>query len=299
MTRRLEEALARRYGFDYAVVAGSGCQALLMALHATGLGAGKRVATSTYVCPEVMAVIEAAGAQCLLGDIDDSHLLDPADNALAGADGVVVPAIMGIPADPSAYSGANVRIADWAQYAPPPGSGEAAGWDAAIVSFEATKLLTAGEGGAVLTNSAQIADKLAAQKRIGDGPLKLNLYPFSDLQAALALSQLERLDSMLKRRAKIASRYAAATGRETVANPDRATRYVIEVSDLDACLAAFAEAGIAARRPIDPICHMVSAASRRFTRADMAWERLVSLPCHPSLTDREIELVAGRAKDLL
>ena len=299
LTRRFERALAQRYGFQYAVAVGSGCQALLLALRATGLVLGKRLATSTYVCPEVMSVIEANGAQCLLADIGNNFLMDPEDIALAGVDGVVVPAIMGIPADPAAFPNTVVKIVDWAQYAPAPGSNESAGWDAAIVSFEATKLLTSGEGGAVLTSNPDIAARLISQKRIGESVLRLNLFPMSDFQAALVMSQLQRLDHMLTRRAEIANRYKSASGHATVACPERPTRYVIEVSDPVKVTGAFAEVGISARRPVEPMCHTVRPESRSFPGAHRAWERLVSLPCHPSMSEEEIQFVAQSVGALL
>jgi len=294
----LEARLAQRYGFADAVVVGSGCQALRVALEAVGVKAGNRVALPTYVCPEVMGVVEAIGAQAVVADIGEDYLLDPLDSALEAAHAIVVPAILGIRADCRRYMslGAPV-IADWAQYAPHELGLPDDLFDIAILSFEATKLIAAGEGGAILFRDADIAQRARKAKTIAGSGLKLNLYPLSDLQASLACSQLAQLDGFLARRKYIAARYCEQLGiaPQTGAN----FRFVFRVPDAASLLKDFLRRGVAAKRPVDPPVHFLRPSERDFLVAEVMWRETISLPCYPSLSDNEISHVIATCSELL
>jgi dTDP-4-amino-4,6-dideoxygalactose transaminase len=106
----------------------------------------------------------------------------------------------------------------------PVGSGDHA--HMTVFSFHPVKILTTGEGGAVLTNHAPYHEHLASLRSHGitrnpdkmdaapDGPWSYEMqelgfnYRLTDLQAALGLSQLTRLDEFLARRRALAARYA-------------------------------------------------------------------------------------------
>jgi len=97
--------------------------------------------------------------------------------------------------------------------------------DITIFSFHPVKIITTGEGGMALTNQQYLADKMMLLRSHGitrntkemthdsDGPwyyqqIKLGFnYRMTDLQAALGLSQIQRLDSFIEKRHKIANRY--------------------------------------------------------------------------------------------
>lgn len=297
---RLERRLAERYGFPEAIVVGSGSQALRLALEAFEVGPGARVASPTYVCPEVLGVVEAIGATAALADVGEDYLLDEHDRALDGVDAIVLPALLGSRASAQRYTqlGAPV-IADWAQYAPCTARDDADAFDIAIVSFEATKLVTAGEGGAVLVRNPEQAARLRALKQVSDTTLKLNLYPLSDLQASLVLSQLDRLDAFLERRSTIAQRYANAVGTTIMHTGSAHFRFITRVEDAGELLIKFAEQGVVARRPVDPLLHHVRPQKRSFPVADILFNETISLPCYPALSDDEISHVANVARELL
>lgn len=311
-TRGFETALSERYGFRHAVATGSGCQALLLALRAAGIGRGSRVGVPTYVCPEVVGVVEALEATPVLADVGEDYALDPADPSLDGeSDGVVVASLFGRYVDARRYRGLEIPvIQDWAQFipentaAPAHTSGEAF---PAIVSFEGTKPLSAGEGGAVLTTSEMQAAKLRSMKRLVDSDLKLNLFPMSDLQAALALSQLRRADQLLRRRRHIAATYDAAfeslRGAERVARPPGSTpiRYLLKThrGDLDDVIRNLGERGVAARRPVAVMLHHVRRSSRRFPVAEALFRSTLSIPCYPALSDSQVERVISAVRAVL
>lgn len=73
--------------------------------------------------------------------------------------------------------------------------------DVSVMSFGGSKLLTAGRGGAVLTNDADIAQRIRLHTQRGN-----DAYPLTELQAALLLPQLARLDAWNARRQDAAAR---------------------------------------------------------------------------------------------
>jgi dTDP-4-amino-4,6-dideoxygalactose transaminase len=100
--------------------------------------------------------------------------------------------------------------------------------DITVFSFHAVKIITTGEGGMALTNSAEIAERMERLRAHGitrdptkmtrtpDGPwyyeqIELGFnYRMTDIQAALGLSQLSRLDDVVRRRNELARRYDEA-----------------------------------------------------------------------------------------
>jgi dTDP-4-amino-4,6-dideoxygalactose transaminase len=296
----LETALARRYGFSQAIVTGSGCQALYLALKALDIRQGARVALPTYVCPEVLGVIENLYATPIIADVGEDYLLDENDCDLTELDAIIIPALLGRQADVRRYKKLDApMIADWAQYAPPSPALAADAYEVAIISFEATKFIAAGEGGAVLVRDAHMAERVRAQKHILDSPLKLNLFPFSDMQAALALSQLKRLDEFQTRRAAIAAHYSGALNVENAFEGSAHYRFVARVDNADAVLNNFEAKNIIARRPVDPLLHHVRPQNRVFPTANVLWRETISLPCYPTLSDNEIQYVAQVIDELL
>ena len=309
----LEAALARRYGFAAAVATGSGCQALLLALKLLNAGPAARVVLPAYVCPEVLGVVETLGAEAVLADSGQDALIDPDDPALrAVSAAVILPYLFG--RVPSNYRAPGVVpwdrvILDWAQYAPAAPAVVPAEARIAILSFEATKVLTGGEGGAILLRDPTDATRVRAMKSLPGTDLKLNLYPLSDLQAALALAQLRRLGELLARRGALAAKYDVAfqgltSARIMPRNPAESPfRYLLELTSgagqAGRVIAAFAARGVTVRRPVAPPAHHVRPSGRRFPVADRLYDTLISLPLYPALTGDQAARVITAAQEIL
>ena len=142
---------------------------------------------------------------------------------------------------------------------------------------------------------ADYADKI-------DDRLRFNLK-MTDISAALGLSQLGRLDSMITRRRILASRYTEALSGSGLDLPgDRAGergvfyRYVVGTDRADTLRDAIHRRGVRAERP-------VFAPLSRYPGfppcpgAERAWERSLSLPLYPALTDGEAETVMRAARE--
>jgi dTDP-4-amino-4,6-dideoxygalactose transaminase len=207
---------------------------------------------------------------------------------------------------------------------------------ATCFSFYATKNLPIGEGGMVTTADEAIAEKIRrmrlhgmsrdAWKRYLPGGswryevhtagLKANM---TDIQAAIGRAQLAALSDWQQRRAEIADRYDhqlfAAPGITRPERPDRGLHawhlYVVKVDprragiDRDAMIDALAERGIGTSVHFIPLHHQpyfrgrAEGALGQFPVADHVFERILSLPLHPGLSDCDIDRVCEAVLDVV
>lgn len=309
----VEARLARRWGVATATVTGSGTQALVLALAALGVERGSEVLCPDYVCPEVLAAIEARGALPVLVDIGDDYF--PSRNNLAQVlrprtAAIILPLLFGLYRSTTGLRDLRVPlIADCAQYFPGQDAAAPLDVDLIVLSFEGTKMLTSGEGGAVLANDAVLGERVAARKRLDDSPYKVNLYPLSDLHAALLDAQLDRIDEFIERRRRIAERYRAGLRlASTVGSPVWQAayscffRYPLRVANAPADLLTqliefCGERGIAVRRPVDTLLHRLREGGADFPGAERAWRETLSLPIYPTLLGKEQSAVIDVIND--
>lgn len=309
-----EREMAARVGVAGAVATSSGTAALAVALRALGVGGGDEVLVPTYVCTAVLHAVRAVGALPRLVDTDPSSFnMDP-DAARrarsARTKALVAVHSFGLPADLDALSALGLPLIEDAAQAlgatfrdRPVGSFGAV----AVVSFYATKLLTTGEGGMLLSNDARILavgrDLREYDQKDDDRP-RFN-YKMTDLQAALGLAQLERFPRFLERRRVLAERYRDALAALELELPraprDRVPvhyRYVVKgPRPAEHYLAGLERRGVQARRPVYRPLHRYLGIGG-FPEADDAWARAVSLPIYPSLADGDAERVVDAAREV-
>jgi dTDP-4-amino-4,6-dideoxygalactose transaminase len=205
---RLEQRLAQYHGVEFVATCGSGTFAVELALRALKIQPGDEVIQSAYDYGGNFLSIHAVGATPVLVDVrPDNWNLDPEPlQAAIGPKtravivshlhGGIVPMreIMTIAAE----RGLSV-IEDSAQMPGAVIQGRKAGtWgDVGILSFGGSKLLTAGRGGAMLTQKADIYQRARLWLNRGN-----QVCPLSELQAAVLLPQLDQLDAQNGLRAK-------------------------------------------------------------------------------------------------
>lgn len=244
MVPRFEEAVAGFCGTRHAVAVNSATSALHLACLALGLGPGDRLWTSpvTFVASANCGLY--CGAEVDFVDIDPrTYNLCPQtlESKLTEAERegclpkIVVPVhLCGQPCDMQAIHALSQRFGfrtiEDASHAiggkyrgEPIGNGRYS--DITVFSFHPVKIITTGEGGMALTNDPLLADRMVLLRSHGitrdpeqmthaaDGPwyyqqvdLGYN-YRMTDLQAALGLSQLARLEGYVARRHSLAKRY--------------------------------------------------------------------------------------------
>lgn len=228
-----ERALAARLGVKHALVTSSGTTALHLALIAAGIGPGDEVIVPALTFVATANAVRYTGATPVLVDIDpNTWCIDPAQIAThltARTRAIVVVHLYGSPADMQAicaladFHGLTV-IEDAAEglggrYHQSPHAGKPLGSSASTAStfsFYANKVITTGEGGAVVTNLDTIADLVRLYRGQGHRSNAARYYHevvgynyrLTDLQAAIGLGQLSHFDLMLKHRREIIERYA-------------------------------------------------------------------------------------------
>ncbi len=302
----LERELAARLEVEAAAVVSSGTAALELALRALDVGAGHDVLIPSYACDALFHAVTRCGAHPVLVDADPPTLSLSAKDAEARLTrrtrAVIVPHAFGLAVDPAPFLALGVPvIEDCAQALGAEVGGRPAGGAATlgVCSFYATKMVAAGEGGAVVGPArlvARVRDSREYDERDALTP-RMNAK-LTDMQAALARSQLARLDAYVARRRAIAARYRARLARADCRLPLDAGRqhvyhrFVIGLErDPAGVQAALAPRGIAVRRPVFRPAHRALGLDG-YPEAERLWSSALSIPCYPGLTDADVDEVA-------
>ena len=231
---RLEALYAGRLGVRHALAVNGGTSALVCALIGAGIGPGDEVIVPGYTYIATAAAVLIARAVPVIVEVDDTLTMDPAsfEAAITEHTRAVIPVHMrGVPADmeallPIARRHGLVVIEDSAQANGGSYRGRPLGsiGDAGCLSFQQYKLITAGEGGMVVTDDESIARRAAiyhdsALAFWGDeGAVTPDIsfpgenYRMSEINAAIALAQSERLDALVARLRALKQRISGAIG---------------------------------------------------------------------------------------
>jgi dTDP-4-amino-4,6-dideoxygalactose transaminase len=316
----LEAALAARSGVRHGIGVGSGTDALRLALAALRVGPGDEVITPAFSFVASASTILWAGATPVFVDIDpETYALDPValERAITPRTrGVVAVHLYGHPAPmdviaPLARSRGLFVIEDAAQAIGASLHGRpAGGWgDATCLSFYPTKNLGGcGDGGMVLTDRDDVAERVRRLRHHGDGGryrhLELGFASrLDELQAALLRVKLEHLDEWTAACRRIAARYDRLLAETPLTRPvERAGArhvyylYTVRHPQRDALAKMLGDLGVgtAVHYPI-PIPGQPMFAQydeRPWPEAWRASREVLSLPCFAELTDDEIEEVA-------
>lgn len=340
-----ERAVASQVGARHAVAVSSGTAALHAAAFAAGVGPGDEV-----VVPAI-TFAASANAACYLGGTPvfadvraDTLNVDPDDVARRMTErtrALVAVDYAGQPADLDRL-GALARerglplIEDAAHALGAEYRGRRVGGiaDLTTFSFHPVKHVAAGEGGLVATDDGAMAARLRRfrnhgletefRERDASGLVYSPMvdlgynYRITDLQCALALSQMSRLESGLKRREEIAQRYRAELGAlpglalPAVELHVRHAWHIFPVLlDLDrltvdrrAVLAALRAENIGAAVHYVPVYWHPYYQARGYPRglcprAEEAFARLLTLPLFPGMTERDVDDVLAAVRKVI
>ncbi|MFA4848770.1 MAG: DegT/DnrJ/EryC1/StrS aminotransferase family protein [Methanoregula sp.] len=299
-------------GGGRAIAVESGTAAIHLALLALGIKKGDHVILPTYVCSAVLNAVRYTGAVPVIADItskdfniscqDVKHKITDKTAAL------IIPHMYGIAADIQDLLDLGVPIIeDCAQSIGAEINGKKTGTlgDIAIFSFYATKLLTTAKGGAIYSQNSEYIDII--QDRVDfdckhDYKTRFN-YRMSDLQAALGLSQIKKLDYFIAKRRTIAERYTAILRRKKNAELVKVSdnkeivfyRYVIiSEKNPNKIKKEFYNAGISVINPLETwelLHNYLHLDSHDYPHAEQMSRSTISIPIYPSLTDIEIKII--------
>jgi dTDP-4-amino-4,6-dideoxygalactose transaminase len=314
----LEGELARACAVEHAVVVSSGTAALHLGVLALGIGPGDEVIVPAYTFPATANVVVLAGARPVLVDVDaESFNIDPDKIRLSRRTKAIVPVhLFGRPA-PLEQLPETTILEDAAGALGAQRRGRPVGGigDAGCLSFHPRKIVTTGEGGAVTTNDAELAERVLSARHHGwspsdrydDMPHGSTNYRLPDVLCALGIPQVRRLEELLAARERIAAAYAERLADLPVRLPgaeegDRHgwQAYVIQLDRRDEVMERLRAQGIQCQIGTYAL-HRLSAYrdQGRFPGADECYERALALPLHSRLTEAELDRVAEALAALL
>jgi perosamine synthetase len=213
----LRDDLREFFSCNEVMLCSSGTMAVELAIRGCGVSSGDEVVLAGYDFPGNFRAIEAIGARPVLIDVDPNSWCLNAD-CLAQVTGKRVRAVIvshlhgGLADMPRIMQLAHKRgwqvVEDACQQ--PGGQLEnrpVGMWgDVGVLSFGGSKLLTAGRGGALITNNRTIHQRAKIFAQRGN-----DAFPLSELQGAVLRPQLAKLPGLNRRRAKAAAQFQMAT----------------------------------------------------------------------------------------
>ncbi|HEY0251727.1 MAG TPA: UDP-4-amino-4,6-dideoxy-N-acetyl-beta-L-altrosamine transaminase [Kofleriaceae bacterium] len=342
-----EEQLAARVGARYASACANGTAALHLVYAALGFGPGDEIITTPITFSATAAAAYYVGASVRFADVDPATgNLDPAsiEALVTPRTRAIVPVHLGgQPADLDQIHAIAKRhdlhvIEDACHALGGAYRGSAIGGGtsiATVFSFHPVKHVTTGEGGAIVTNNEKLKrqlDKLRAhgierdpaQMATHEGAWSYEVqelgwnYRLSDLQCALGISQLAKLDRFIARRREIADLYRAKLSPSIVAPKEKADRihayHLFQVAiDFDAhdttrakVCEDLAKRGVGTQVHYIPLlAHPLHAqrcpdeVARPRPGADHFYARTLSLPMFPAMTDADVAFVVAQLHAVL
>jgi dTDP-3-amino-3,4,6-trideoxy-alpha-D-glucose transaminase len=318
-----EHEFAAASGAPHAVGVGSGTDAIALTLRALGVEPGDEVITTPLSAAFTALAISMTGARPVFADIDPVRLtIDPAQvpRMVGPRTRAIVPVhLYGQPADmdeiervASRYGLAVVEDCCQAHLGTAQGRPVGTIGAAGAFSFYPTKNLGAlGDGGAVITRDAALADRIrrlrngGQRARYDHDQLGVNSR-LDEIQAAVLRARLPRLPAWTSRRRQLAARYRAGLGTLSLEVPPECDAghvyhlFVIRVRDRDIFQRQLAADGI------ETLVHYPLPIPRQqaFTHmapadcpiAARACDEVLSLPLHPGLSDDDLDAVVLAAK---
>jgi dTDP-4-amino-4,6-dideoxygalactose transaminase len=325
-TRFFEEEFAGYHGADRCVTTASGTDALELALRAIGVGPGSVVVTVSHTAVATVAAVDAVGALPLLVDVDpETFTMDPAGlRAALEADtahriGAVIPVhLYGHPAPMPEINAIAAEfevpvIEDCAQAHGATLNGRIVGtWGAVgAFSFYPTKNLGAlGDGGALITASPELAERVRSLKQYGWRERYVSDTPginsrLDEIQAAILRVKLPCLDADNAARRVLAEFYDAGLARTPLRLPSCGEgvehvyhQYVVRSRDRERLRGGLQAAGIGSGVHYPVPVHQqpgyrprVKAGPLGLRHTEALCGGILSLPMHPHLSEENVHRV--------
>lgn len=311
---KLERAVAETLGKEFAGIAvNSGTTALYLALKYLGVSKKDKVIMPTYVCSAPLNAIFLLGATPVLVDVNSNDgnisFEETVKKLSLRVKAIVVPHMFGMPADMNKLLTLGIPvIEDCAQAIGATLKGKLVGsfGQAAIFSFYATKMMTTGQGGMVVSKNHKFIDQIRDYREYDFRPSYMPRFNFqmTDVQAALGLIQLKRLNKFIARRKQIAKFYSEMlVGKSYITLPTETTgqkscwyRYVIRADEsmIKQIEKRLDLAGIQTIVPIQTfelLHRYMKLAPKDFPDAENLAKTTLSLPIFPDLTQSQLAII--------
>lgn len=349
-THRFERDFQAYTGARHALALSSGTAALHLPLVALNIGAGDEVITTPLTFCATVASIVHTGATPVLADVQQDGNIDPqciAQHITPRTRAVMPVHLGGLPCRMDTIWNVarrhNIAVIEDAAHASGAlhqsrhlGDSVASRSDAVAFSFYATKNMTTAEGGMVTTNNPDLAarmkmlalhgiDKDAWNRYAENGSWFYQVmepgfkYNLSDLQSALGIHQLAKLERFIAARAARAALYNELLGDIAEVELPQECRYgrhawhlyILKLKLDDLSIGRDEFIGELRARRIGASVHFIPITLHPFfapwaverrnqcPRAEALYERMLSLPLYPSLSEEEIHYVAAAVREIV
>ena len=327
---KLEKDFAKMVGAKYAVAVTSNSVGIDLSLKALGVNKGNIISpTISFVTTAAVPMWNNCESKlCDINSLDRNlspqdvkKYIDENTNAIISVN------YAGVNSDIKSlrhfYNGPIIEDCAWSCYT----EGAGSRGDVAVWSFQSVKTISCGDGGIVTTNSEKIFKKIKLLTNFGIpedtykramNNDKNNLKPgyvwdfevsvlgyksyMNDLQASLVLSQLRHLDEYLKIRMFIQKKYNDEL-------PDELSRPVwsntcglyspsVSAKIRNQLMNYLSSKNIHTTIHFKPLhLHPLFSQDRKFPVADVEWLKFISLPCHPEMTEEDVDYVIYWTKE--
>lgn len=340
-----EKRFAEMVGAKYAVAVNSGTAALHAAAFAAGIGPGDEVITTPMTFAASANCVLYCGGRPVFADVEaDTLLLDPSfveSKISPKTKAIIAVDYAGQPCDYDALKKLSdehglILIADACHALGATYKNRKVGTlaDMTVFSFHPVKHITTGEGGMVVTDNPDFAVKLRAfrnhgitadhRQREAEGSWFYEMaelgynYRLPDINCALGLSQLKKLDKFVARRRQIAALYDSAFADMTALSPlarrdDRKSSYHLYVVGLNLSklnVSRLQVFGALRAENIGVNVHYIPVYWHPYYNklgygkglcpvAEKAYEEIVTLPLFPAMSDRDAGDVIKAVKKVL
>lgn len=346
-TVRFEDGFREYIGSQYAVSMNSCTAGLHLALKAIGLSEGDEVIIPAFTFTATAEVVTYFGAKPVLIDVEEQTCnidVSKIEEKITPRTRALIPVhYAGQPCEmDDILSLARSRrlsvIEDAAHAIPATYKGRMIGTigDATCFSFYATKSLTTGEGGMVTTDVGAWAEKMRTLRLHGisrdawkrytkEGSWHYDVveagykYNMTDIQAAIGLAQLKKVDWMWSRRKEIAEKYSSCFGeldglRIPMVKPDRESAwhlYVIRLApealtiDRNRFIEELKSRGVMTSVHFIPLyrhpyyARKFGYGTQSFPLSEQIYEEILSLPIYPAMTDEDVAHVAESVEQVI
>lgn len=332
--REFEQAICDYTGAKYCVSVANGTAALHIAMLAMGVGPGDEVITTPITFLASSNCVLYAGGTVKFADVEsDTANIDPAEiekQITQKTKGIIPVHFAGQSCDMSRIHEIakknNLFVVEDAAHAI--GSdyentkvGSCKYSDMTIFSFHPVKTITTGEGGAITTNNKVLYEKLLALRSHGmhkDAEMASNWkyemrelgfnYRMTDIQAALGVSQLTKLDKFKKRRREIVQYYKKNLDLPHLIEKDFSDAcfhlYPVIVKDREKFYYEAKKMGLNLQVHYIPVHTQPYYKGLGFKEGDFPnseayYKNCISLPLYPSLSDCDLRQIVSRVKKLI
>lgn len=321
MVEEFESKFSDYLGVEHSIATNSGTAALHVSLLAHGIGEGDEVITTPFSFIATGNSIKYVGAKPVFADIgEDFNIdIDEIQKCITPNTKAIIPVhLFGLPCDMKglmdiAEDHDLILIEDCAQsHGSEYGGKKTGSFGTGCFSFYPTKNMTSSEGGIITTNDEVFAEKArmirnhGMRRRYYHETLGFNLR-MTDIEAAIAIEQLKKLDGFNEKRIYNANFFDRQLGKiKAIQTPARYAerkhvyhQYSIRVDERDDLANYLNENGIGTGVYYPVLINEQYGFQKEgpFPIADRCKDTILSLPVHPSVNEEDLNYIVGKLRD--